>query len=184
MPQGHLNILHPGENLLQLNETLPVSAQETAIVRGSLLVRDSGEWRRSAATDANGGTSSTPGPICYWSLQDQVQPDVGFAKALTAIPCTYPMKLETDQYLSTDNYAVGCFLQAGDGGLLEVFAAEGNTAVGVLTALPGARWSNDRLANTTYGGAQRTGAPVTVIQLWSVYIPCLCQVVPTPTPSR
>ena len=40
MPQGHLNVLHPGENLLQLNETLPVKSTETAIVRGSLLVKD------------------------------------------------------------------------------------------------------------------------------------------------
>ena len=51
MPQGHLNVLHPGENLLQLNETLPVKSTETAIVRGSLLVKDGNEWRRSAAAE-------------------------------------------------------------------------------------------------------------------------------------
>lgn len=169
MPQGHLNVLHPGENLLQLNETLPVKSTETAIVRGSLLVKDGNEWRRSAAADA--GAANTPGKVCYWSLQDQVQPDVGFAKALTAIPCTFPMILETDQYNAVVG-AVGGFLMAGNNGLL-IDHTDDKTAVGILKATPGARWSNDRLANTTYGGAQRTGAPVTVIQLLSVYIPNL-----------
>jgi len=169
MPQGHLNVLHPGENLLQLNETLPVKSTETAIVRGSLLVKDGNEWRRSAAPDSFPGGVGHAGPVCYWSLQDQVQPDVGFAKALTAIPCTYPMILETDQYNGGVG-AVGDFLMAGANGLL-VAHVTNHTAIGVLRAVPGARWSNDRLANTTYGGAQRTGAPVTVIQLLSVYIP-------------
>jgi hypothetical protein len=170
MPQGHLNILEPGEHLLQRNETKPVKSTETAIVRGSLLVKENDEWRRTAATDA--GAVNSPGPVCYWSLQDQDQPDVDLAKGLTAVPCNWPMLIETDQIDAGGTFAQGGYVAAGDDGKLKDHADD-ETAVGVVKETIHYRWSNDRLADATKGGAVRTGARISVIEVWSLYIPNL-----------
>jgi hypothetical protein len=170
MPQGLLNILQSGQNLAQLNETKKVKATETGIVRGSLIVDDGGQWRRTAAADA--GAADSPGPICFWSLQDQVQPDVDMADGLTGIPCTYNMLLETDQISSGGTFPLGGYVAAGDDGKLADHA-DGQTAVGVVKKSVTTRWSNDRLADATKGGANRTGAPTDVIQIWTDYMPNL-----------
>lgn len=171
MPQGLLNILQPGENLSQLNVTKPVKSTETEIVRGSLIVEDGGEWRRTvAATDA--GAADTPGPVCFWSLQDQDQPDVNMAEGLSAIPCTANMLLETDQIASGGTFAVGGYVSAGDDGELQDHSDE-ETAVGVVKKTVTTRYANDRLADASKGGAPRTGAPTDVIQIWTDYIPNL-----------
>ena len=170
MPQGLLNILQSGQNLAQLNETKKVKATETGIVRGSLLVEDGGEWRRSASSDA--GAVNSPGPICFWSLQDQVQPDVNMADGLTGIPCTYNMLLETDQIDSGSTFPVGGYVSAGADGKLQDHTDD-ETAVAVVKKSVTTRWANDRLADATQGGAVRTGAPTDVIQVWSDYMPNL-----------
>jgi hypothetical protein len=167
---GLLNILEPGENLSQLNRTLPVSDQEDGIVRGSLIVEDAGEWRRSAATDA--GEADTPGPICFWSLQDQDQPDVEMANGLTGVPCTYNMLLETDQIDSGSSFPVGGYVSADDDGVIQDHSDD-ETAIGVVKKTVTARWANDRLADSSKGGASRTGAPTDVVQIWTEYIPNL-----------
>jgi hypothetical protein len=170
MPQGLLNILQPGQNLAQLNETKKVAAAETGIVRGSLIVEDAGEWRRALTADA--GATDSPGAICFWSLQDQVQPDVNMADGLTGIPCSYNMLLETDQIDSGSTFPVGGYVSAGDTGLLKDHV-DGETAVGVVKKGVTTRWSNDRLADSTKGGANRTGAPTDVITIWTDYMPDL-----------
>jgi hypothetical protein len=170
MPQGLLNILQPGENLAQLNETKPVKATETEIVRGSLIVEDGGEWRRTAASDA--GAENSPGPICYWALQDQVQPDVDMADGLSGIPCTHNMLLETDQIDPQSTFPAGGYVSAGDDGKLKDHVDD-ETAVGVVKKSITTRWANDRLADASKGGAARTGAPTDVIQIWTDYMPNL-----------
>jgi hypothetical protein len=170
MPQGLLNILQSGQNLAQLNVTKSVKSTETGIVRGSLIVEDTGAWRRTTALDA--GSAGVAGPICYWSLQDQAQPDVSMADGLTGIPCTYNMLLETDQIDAGAALPTGGYVMAGADGKLTDHTDD-LTAVGVVKKTVTTRWSNDRLADYTKGGAVRTGAPTDVIQIWTDYLPNL-----------
>ncbi len=171
MPQGLLNILEPGEHLLQMNVTKKVASTETGIVRGSLIVIDSDEWRRTATATEAGGAND-PGPVCYFALQDQVQPDVAMADGLTGIPVTQRMKLETDQIAAGGTFPVGGYVSAGDNGLLKDHLDD-ETSLGVVLMTTTTRWSNDRLADATQGGAQRTGAPTDVIQILTEYTPNL-----------
>jgi len=188
MPQGHLNIMEPGENLLNHQKSLPVLAAQTAIKRGSVIVESGGSWRLALTTDIaildDSGDEDLPGAVCFWALQDQDQPDVKMSGKLTGVPCTFPMLLEVDQIKHADGFAVGTFVQGGDDdgdpvvqGVVKLHV-DHHTAIGVVAKTKFNRWSNDRLADTTKGGAQRTGAIIECIQLWSLYIPNLSTVVP------
>ena len=189
MPQGHLNIMEPGENLRNHQKSLPILAGQTAIKRGSVIVEDTGAWRlANAGENDDSGDANTPGAVCFWSLQDQGQPDVLMAGKLTGVPCTFPMLLEIDQIKSDDAFLAGAFVQCGDDGGdpvvegLVVDHVDDHTAIGVVSKTLAAvgqdpvgykRWSNDRLADSSLGGAERTGAPIYCIQIRTLYIPNL-----------
>lgn len=188
MPQGHLNVMEAGENLLMHQKSLPVKSGQTAIKRGSVIVEMGGEWRLALTTDIaitdDSGEEDVPGSICYWSLQDQDQPDVKMAGKLTGVPCTFPMLLEVDQIKDSDGFAVGSFVQGGDDdgdpvvqGVIKLHVDD-HTTIGVVKQTKTTRWSNDRLANTALGGAQRTGAIITCVQIWTLYIPNLSTAAP------
>lgn len=185
MPQGHLNILEPGEHLLQHNRSLPVLAGQTAIKRGSVIVEDTGSWRLAVTAIADdAGTEQVPGAFPHWALQDQDQPDVLMSGVLTGMPCLPSVLLETDQIKVADGFAVGTFVQCGDddgdpliAGVIKTHVDD-LTAIGIVMKTKTSRWSNDRLANTALGGAQRTGAAVTAVQIRTFYIPNLSTAAP------
>ena len=170
MPQGHFVELTPGLMVPRPTKVLPIQTGQTAILRGSIIVEEAGEWRIAAADSTDRGTSTVPGKILHWALQDQDSQDVAMAGGLAALPCTWPMTFETDQFSGSP--AVGDYLMSGAGVLAP--HTDGLTAVAVVEKVATNRWVNDRLANHgTYGGAQRTGASVSVIQARTVFLPSL-----------
>lgn len=169
MALGHFNVLKGAyPTLAQLDESLPVADAETGIVRGSVLRINSGEWVRTADDVASRGQTGTPGPIIYWALQDQVQPDVTMSGVLTGIPCTMPMEVETDQFLTAGTFAVGGQISAGAAGEVQDHA-NGETSIGIVSNGPHQRYANDAIAVT----GQRTGAIINVISFWTTYSPDL-----------
>lgn len=166
----HFNVLKGAyPDLSQLDKTLPIKSGSTGIERGSVLVIESDEFRPCAATDV--GTKDTvPGPMAYYSFQNQADPDVVMAGAITGMPCNAPVEVETDMYNGSP--AAGEFLMCDDAGKLQVHT-DGLTAVGLVTKAPYKRWSN--VATPTGGSypAARQGAVIDVIAFWSVYIPNL-----------
>jgi hypothetical protein len=168
MPKGHFNIIQPGLQIDQIQLALPVKATETGIVRGSAIVNDNNEWRRGNRSTNNDQGSSAPGKVVYWSLQDQDSPDAIKANRVGALPCTWPMVVETDQYASNMSYTLGQFLSVANVGVVGPHIAA-QTACGIVTAVPATRWVNDRLvADNT-----RRGTLVSVIRFMTVYIPNL-----------
>ena len=171
--QGFFNVLKGAyPSLKQLDKTLPVKAGD-AVIRGSLLVEDAGEFRLAVnATDA--GAADAPGPIAYFALHGAEDPDVEMAGGTTGMPVTAPCEVETDQIdvsgTPATDYAVGNYVTAGDGVLAPL--ADENTALGVVTKAPYYRWSNAQEAPGAYVG-KRTGARVMVIALQTLYIPSL-----------
>lgn len=166
MPQGHFVEMVPGATgTNRPTRSLPIKSGQTAIKRGSVLVEDAGEWRLSTTSD-NGGANS-PGPVVYFALQDQDSPDVTMSGVLSAIPCTFSGVFQTDQFSGT--LAVGTKLMAGNGVLIA--HTDDKTVVAEVRKGNTIRWSNDRLASTAYGGAQRTGAHITVLDFQSLYLP-------------
>ena len=118
MPQGHFNVLKGAyPTLQQIDKSLPISSAETDIIRGSSLRIDTSgsvpQWVRTAADAASQGTATVAGPIIYFSLQDQSQPDVLRSGVLTGIPCTMPNTVETDQFDTGGSFPVNGFIMAG-----------------------------------------------------------------------
>lgn len=173
MPQGHFNVLKGAYPTLdQLDKVLPVADAETGIVRGSTLRIDTSgandAWVRTAADAASQGAANTPGPVIYFALQDQGQPDVDMSGVVNAIPCTMPMEVETDQFDAGGTFAVGAFVSAGADGQV-VDHADDLTAIGVVTKGPYSRWVNDAVAVA----GKRTGARKNVIAFLTTYQPNL-----------
>lgn len=165
MPKGHFNILYPGLQLDQIETEKPVDSRVTGLVRGSVLVDNgAGAWRLSIAADA--GTAGHPGPMVYWSLQDQDSPDAVKAGKVAGIPCGWPMVVETDQYAGT--HAVGSFVAADNLGKV-TDAVTGNSAIGLVLKAPAQRWLNDRLDPL----GTRMGALANVVVFQTLYIPSL-----------
>lgn len=171
--QGFFNVLKGAyPSLKQLDKSLPVKAGD-AVIRGSLMVEDAGEFRLAvAATDA--GAADAPGPVAYFAFQGANDPDVEMAGVVTGMPCTAPCEVETNQIdvsgTPATDYAVGKYVAAGDGVLAPL--ADENTALGVVTKAPYYRWSNAQDATGKYVGA-RTGDRIQVIAIQTLYIPSL-----------
>jgi hypothetical protein len=177
---AHFNVLkgeYPG--LAQLDKTLPALSTEADIVRGSVLVVESGCFRRCVATDAGNG-STTAGKVVYHAFQAQTDPDAVMANGVTAMPCIAPVEIETDQFVASQSIVPGVYLMtAGTGhanhtndGKLQLHA-DGFCAVGLVTKASYKRWSNTATpAGGSYPSA-RQGAMIDVIAFWSVYIPNL-----------
>jgi hypothetical protein len=171
MPAGHFNVLKGAyPTLQQIDKSLPVATSETGIVRGSAMRIDTSgpapAFIRTDATSASQGALNTPGPIVYFSLQDQAQPDVLRAGVITGIPCTFPAEVETDQYDSGGSFPVNGRIMAGASGKV-VDHTDDKTAIGVVTAGPTFRWVNDAVAVA----GERTGARVSVIKFQTIYAP-------------
>lgn len=170
MPQGHFNVLKGAYPTLgQIDKILPVADAETGIVRGSA-IRDNGsqEWIRTAADAASQGAAGVAGPVIFFALQDQGQPDVGMAGVLNALSCTMPMEVETDQFDAGGTFAVGGYVMAGaDGEVTD--HTDDLTAIGVVTKGPTTRWVNDAVAVA----GSRTGNRVDVIAFLTTYQPNL-----------
>lgn len=177
---AHFNVLkgeYPG--LAQLDKTLPALATEADIVRGSVLVIESGCFRRCVATDA--GTKDTvAGKVVYFALQTQADPDVVMAGGVTAMPCIAAAECETDQFVANGGIVPGAYLMAcGTGhanhtndGKLQLHT-DGLCAVGLVTRASYKRWSNTATpTGGSYPGA-RQGAMIDVIAFWSVFVPNL-----------
>jgi hypothetical protein len=152
MANGHFNVVKGAyPSLVQLDKTLPVGDGVTGLVRGSALYVSSGAWLVTADDAASHGVAGTPGPVIYFALQDQGQTDVLMAGGLTALACTMPIEVETDQYVGTP--AVGTLLAGGAGGKVQAHVA-GQTAIGVVTKAESRRFINDKVVSgtTTKGG--------------------------------
>ena len=167
---GHFNVIkgqYP--SLSQLEETLLIKARETGIVRGTALVKDANTWRRGLTAD--GGTLTYgPGPVVYFALQAQEDPDVTMSKKITALPCLAPIRVETDQYDGTVVAgSEGKFLQVKNTGVVGL-AVDYATACGIVTSAPTNRWSNNA---GPYAGfpSPRLGERISVITFWCVYVP-------------
>jgi hypothetical protein len=85
------------------------------------------------------------------------------AGGLTAIACTMPIEVETDQYNGTP--AVGTLLVGGASGKVQAHAS-GETAIGVVTKAPYRRWINDKDV-----GSAPTGGFGNVIAFMTMYAP-------------
>lgn len=169
MPAGHFNVLKGAyPTLAQIDKVLPVADAETGIVRGSAIRVESGEWIRTAADAASQGAAGVAGPIIYFALQDQGQPDVDMAGVLNALSCTMPMEVETDQYDGAGSFPVGGYVMAGADGKVTDHTDD-LTAIGVVTKGPTTRWVND--AEAVAG--RRTGNRVDVIAFLTTYQPNL-----------
>jgi len=164
---GHFNVLKGAyPSLGQLDETLSVGAAETDIVRGSALVRSGSDWNLSEAADA--GTDGAAGPVVFFALQDQDDPDVTMAGALTALPCSAPCEVETDQFSGAP--VVGDYLMAGVGVVMP--HTDDKTAIGICSKAPTSRWSNNTIRAGAYPDVA-TGTRISVIHFWTCYIPNL-----------
>lgn len=170
--QGFFNVLKGAyPSLKQLDKSLAPKDGD-AIIRGSLMKVDSGEFALTAAADAGG--ANAPGPVVYFALQQAGDPDVQMAGSVTGMPVTAPCELETDQIdvsgTPATDYAVGNYVQAGDG-VLAPFTDD-STAVGIVTKAPYYRWANGIDAAGEYVG-KRTGGRVMAIAIQTLYIPNL-----------
>jgi len=164
MAKGHFNVLKGAyPSLVQLDKTLKVADGVTDLVRGSTIRVSSGTWVKTADDVASKGEAGTPGPVIYFALNDQDQPDVKMAGGLTALSCTMPIEVETDQYNGTP--AVGTLLVGGADGKVQAHAA-GETAIGVVTKAAYRRWINDK----DVGGAALGGFG-NVIAFMTMYSP-------------
>jgi len=178
MPRGHFNVLHAGSGGMlttsQDNASHAVKANQTGIVRGSVLMVDTTEGAWVLATDnvESRGDANTPGPILYFALNDQGEPDVRMSGVLTALPCTASFPFETDQLDTDETWALGTYASAGAEGKLVPHTA-GYTAVAVMIKAPFNRWINDKLHATEL----KTGGIGTVAHFRAIFQP---QFAPTP----
>ncbi|MFC1453575.1 hypothetical protein ACFLQL_00155 [Verrucomicrobiota bacterium] len=163
-------------SLQQIDKTLPMNADATGIVRGSLMYEDAGEFK--LATSSQEGDADTPGAYIYVALMDQDDLVAGMAGSigqgvgsgvprLTGLAISMPMEIETDQYTG-QSFTVGEFVAVGDDGKF-VAHATGVTAIGQITKGITTRWANDAVAVAGW----RTGNKVNVIRIRTMYIPSL-----------
>ena len=163
---GHFNVLKGAyPNLQQLDKTLPLGTGGTALVRGSVMYASANTFKPSAADVASHGVAGTPGPICYFCLQNAADPDVTMANGVTGLSCTQPMEVETDQF---DDSAIvlGSYVMAGANAKLTLHTT-GCTAIGLVTKASYTRWSNNAVAVA----GVKTGTRIAVISLWTMYAP-------------
>jgi hypothetical protein len=178
-----LNVLkgaYPG--LQQVDLALPMAAGQTGIERGSLLkVNSDREWEVAAASDA--GSETAPGAFVYIALMAQDDLVAGMAgnvgqgvisaaagqPVINALAIVPSMQIETDMYDPQADWDVGDWAQVDDGGVFTVHGGAGETAIAKVDAVPASRWVNNAVAVTGW----RTGGPMNVIRLTTVYIPNL-----------
>ena len=177
---AHFNVLkgeYPG--LAQLDKTLPALATEADIVRGSVLVIESGCFRRCIAAD-HGTKDTVAGVVVYHAFQAQTDPDAVMAGGVTAMPCIAPVEIETDQFVANQGIVPGAYLMTAGAGHAAhtndgklTLHTDGLCAVGLVTKASYKRWSNTATpAGGSYPSA-RQGAMIDVIAFWSMFVPNL-----------
>ena len=187
---GFFNVIKGAyPSLQQIDKTLPMTAGQAGIVRGSLIYEVSGAWTLGAANTACQGVASAfgggsgansagaPGAYMYFCLTPQDDLVAGMAGTLgqgvaggvprlTGLACSMPMEIETDQFGGSPT--VGTFLMCGANGKL-VAHTNGLTAIAQVTKASTSRWVNNAIAVTGW----RTGAPISVLRARTMYIPGL-----------
>lgn len=163
---SHFNVLKGAyPHLQQLDKTLPLGTGGTNLVRGSVMYVAASKFTPSAADTASHGVAGTPGPICYFCLQNAADPDVQMAGGITGLSCTMPMEVETDQF-DTSSIVLGSYVMAGANAKLTLHTT-GCTAIGLVTKAAYSRWSNNAVAVA----GVKTGNRISVISLWTMYAP-------------
>jgi hypothetical protein len=169
---GFFNVLKGAyPSLRQLDKTLPIGSNSTAITRGSCMkIGTVGDAGKFVIANNDNGAAHTPGPVIYFSFQNAADPDVKMAGGITGMPCLMPCEVETDQF---DQSAIvaGSFLMSGAAGVLTLHTDD-KTAVGVCTKAAAYRWSN-QAPQSGADGTVRTGNKVQTIAFWTLYAPNL-----------
>lgn len=160
-------------SLAQVDKTLPVTENVTAIERGTIVALGSGDDGNPVWKLPNGSSDK----LLYVALQDYSDPTAGYAgtafdpkggvPAITGIDLAQDGEYETSVYDDKATYAIGDALQANSNGVLTKATGD-NYVVGYVTATPFQRWVNNAIATppgmTDQRLAYRTGATKMVIR--------------------
>ncbi len=168
---GWFNVVkgaYPAIDMVTLDRPIEDSAAGRLVVRGSVMVLTSNTFR--VTTESTDKATTVP---AYFALQPATDMNAAMAGTIsrpkiTGIPCNYPMEVETDQYDTAGTYAIGTMLMTGDTGTV-TNRDSGQTAIGIVTAIPFRRWVNDAVAVAGY----RTGNNVSVIRFMTCFLPVL-----------
>jgi len=175
---GWFNVLKGAyPSLQQIDRPLDVAAGEAGIVRGSCIYIDTNNNYKLATA----AVDDTPGAYIFWCLpmggQEDFQagmagtigqgPAGGVAK-INGLACGMPFEFETDQYDTTQVYAIGDLLMPGALGKVTLHTS-GKNCIGQVTQTVRTRWANDAIAVT----GRRTGANVNVLTARSMWLPVL-----------
>jgi hypothetical protein len=170
---GFFNVLKGAyPSLRQLDKTLPIGSNSTAITRGSCMKigtvgADAGKF---VIANNDNGAANVPGPVIYFAFQNYADPDVKMAGGITGMPCLMPCEVETDQF-DQSNIVAGSFLMSGAAGALTLHLDD-RTAVGVCTKAASYRWSN-QAPTASSDSTPRTGDKIQTIAFWTMYAPNL-----------
>lgn len=158
--------------LQQVDKSLPVAADQTAIVRGSCIYETGGEFKLAT------GVETDPAAYIYICLIPQDDFTAGMAGSVgqgpaggkpvvTGLAVGMPMEFETSEFDSTEVYSVGDLLTATAGKLAPW--STGQNVVAQVTKAVANRWVNDAVAVT----GRRTGANVSVLTARTLWVPNL-----------
>jgi hypothetical protein len=168
-------------SLQQISKSLPVHADATGIVRGSLVYESSGTWKLAGAAQA-----TNPAAYIHFALKSQLDLTAGMAGTIgqgsgmhwngttmvrgtavvPALSVGMPMEVETDMFDTGETYASEDLLTVGANGKLTLHTA-GDNIVGQVTKGVSTRWVNDAVAVTGW----RTGANVSVLVFRTLWVP-------------
>lgn len=166
---------YPG--LSQVDKTLPVASDVSALERGQIVVLKAGSNDNEEKNGVWAVATAADTDLFFVALQDYNDPTAGFAgtsfnpkdggkPCITAIDLAQDGEYETSVYDTTvSDWKVGDKVYVGAEGKL---TNTGATAIGYLTAAPATRWVNNAIAlppgQTDARLAYRTGASVSVIR--------------------
>lgn len=177
--------VYPG--LAQIDRTLPVGADETDIVRGSIVYVDENGGDPvfrladvAQASDAEADLhivlvgqddfqAGMAGSIGQGQSPDTLYADNPSRAVITALSFHMPMEFQTDEWETTGydgNYNVGTLLTVGAGGKLTPREDTTEVTLAQVTKFPFVRWVNNAVAIP----GRRTGANVTVLQARTMYV--------------
>jgi hypothetical protein len=159
-------------SLQQIDKTLDVASDETAIERGSVMVVDaSGSvpvFR--SATDADATDPTAYVFLCLIAQSNLVAKmagELGGAARVTGLAVGQQLEFQTDMF-EAGNYTVGQLLTCADGGVLTAHAT-GKNVIAQVTAAVAPKWVN----NAEAVAGLRTGANIDVLTARTVWVPTL-----------
>lgn len=151
------------------------------IERGTILVIDGGKFRKCTAADATTGdlvgyvslvesdrTAMAAGGALYTGTGANVLGVAAKLPVVTAVPLNIDGEFLCSEFTGADGgFVEGAYLTFGATGKLAVGLKGTNTVVGQITVGPARKYHNYASIN----GGMAQGAPVSVIQFASMYIP-------------